>query len=522
VRVRHAFALAVGVGLLVVTASCNWTEPAVLIHVHADPDSLSRCFLVLAIGEDGGIGKNAPHALSAGETLSVGVFQGALSSRVTLEAEGFTAADCADPVDERSGAFATNFATGPFPEGTLTLHGEGSCSDGMDGDGDGKIDCADSACAASPSCADSGTATTGPFPYPPSNFSPDALPVPDAGLVINCDAGYDTGTRTGFLCGAPPPPSYLLDAGTAGPVVLLAVNGLTITPAGQWHITGPNPLIVAVFGDAGLSGPMFGGAIGAEDGPGVRRAGCLGSGAGGRDGGNGGGGGGGGGYGRLGGPGAPGAGAAPAAGGDGGATFGTKELVPLLAGCPGGSGGVQSTAAPLVGGGAGGALQVSVAGTLQVSSAIGVPGGGGRGATVSSNNGGGGGGSGGAVLLEGNQLVFTSSARVTANGGGGGEGADSSAASTSRNGADGRLDGPFPAAGGAGTSIIPGGDGGAGTIDATSGSIQTGSNFGGGGGGGAVGRIRLNAALGCSFQSPAAQVLSPPATSNQRGDAGCP
>jgi len=519
VRASHAFLLAASIGLLAAAVSCNWNEPTLFVHVHAEQDSLSQCFLVVATDEDGGHGQSTAHAVSAGQTLSVGVYQGGLGERVVLEAQGFTSPGCADPVDERSDQVSAAFASGSTPQRDLTLRGEGSCSDGVDGDGDGKIDCSDTACAASSSCADGGT-NTGPFPYAPSNFSPGALPVPDAGLIIDCDAGYDTGTRTGFLCGSPQPPSYVLDGGSAGPMVLVAVSSLTITPVGRWRITGPNPLIVAVFGDAGLYGPLLGGGFGASDGPGVRRIGCPGSGESGQDGGNGGGGGGGGGYGRKGGEGSRSAGT-QAPGGNGGAAFGNPELVPLRGGCPGAQGGVWTPGLtpPLLGGGAGGAIQVSAAGALHVTSAVGVPGGGGLGDVGSSNNGGAGGGSGGAILLEGNRLSFAGTARVTANGGAGSEGCDGTACNP---GEDGRMDGPFPAKGGAGHSFIPGGDGGAGTIDATGGTDAGGSNFGGGGGGGAVGRIRLNAALGCSFESSPDMVISPPATSNQRGDAGCP
>jgi hypothetical protein len=520
VRPRHALAGA----LLAVAVSCTGNDPALVAHLHVEAGSLSRCVVVVATNEDGGRDATLPRRVDAGESLNIGIFRGQLGDQVTVQAHGFASGSCGTLPDEQSERRVETFTSGAVPEFDLTLRGEGDCDDGQDGDGDGLVDCQDPACAGDPACADAGDAgdggaPAGTFPYPPSNFSPGPLAVPDAGLIIDCDAGYDTGTRSGFLCGAANPPSYVLDGGTAGPVVLVAVSSLTITPTGRWTISGPNPLIVAVFGDAGIYGPLLGGAAGAEDGPGVRRPGCPGLGYEGLDGGNGGGGGGGAGYGRPGAHGAVGAGATPAAGGDGGLTFGTPELVPLRAGCSGGQGGVQNTVEPLAGGGGGGAIQLSAAGIVQVTSAIGVPGGGGRGATVSSNNGGGGGGSGGALLLEGRQLAFAGTARVTANGGAGGEGSDGS---PSVNGEDGRVDGSFPALGGNVSPGLAGGDGGAGTVDATSGPDVTGSNFGGGGGGGGVGRIRLNAVQGCSFETSAAQVMSPPATSNRAGDAGCP
>jgi len=516
------------VAVAVAVVSCTGNDPSLLVRVHVDQASLSRCVILVATGDDGGSSPtDPPIAVDAGQLLSIAVFQGTLSPEVTLQALGYTTAGCvaSAPADELSEQPTASFTPGRIPIHDLTLRGEAPCGDGMDGDGDGRTDCADPACATFPGCADAGSdggtdgGTSAVFPYPPSNFFPTAFPTPDAGLVINCDAGYDTGSRSGWLCGASLPASYMLDGGAAGPLVLVAVNSLTITDSGYWHITGPYPLVVAVYGSASVNGPLFAGAIGAEDGPGATRPGCPGQGGQAQDGGNGGGGGGGAGYGRPGAPGSHSAGS-PAGGGDGGQPFGTPELVPLLAGCHGGRGGLQTTnAVPVLeGGGGGGALQLSAAGTVQVGSVIAVPGGGGRGGGIVSNNGGGGGGSGGALLLEGAQLIFTTSAQLTANGGAGAEGCDNT---TSASGADGRIDSSMPARGGNSGKLTPGGDGGAGSINPTSGTIASGANFGGGGGGGGVGRIRLNASQRCVFNGPFSQVLSPIATSN-RPDAGCP
>ncbi|HVE88049.1 MAG TPA: hypothetical protein VND93_34565, partial [Myxococcales bacterium] len=162
------------------------------------------------------------------------------------------------------------------------------------------------------------------------------------------------------------------------------------------------------------------------------------------------------------------------------------------------------------------------AGTLAVTSRIGAPGGGGLGGDPNRNCGGGGGGSGGAVLLEARQLALGPAARITANGGAGAEGDDDAPATFSA-GQDGRTDGPLPARGGdSSNNASTGGDGGAGSIPPTEGESFCCSTGGGGGGGGAVGRIRVNAASGCSFQGGVPELFSPKPTSNQAGDAGCP
>jgi hypothetical protein len=528
----RAWRFALLAGLLGLAGSCNCGDARLIARADLDPSSASRCVRITVQGDDGGVQHSEPLTAAPGERRSVAIYQGELSDRVTVQAFGFAAASCAPPADEAAPAQEGRF-TGPVSELFFLLRGEGPCDDGQDGDGDGLMDCADPACRDAAGCgaggdggsdggSDAGVPDGGsalvPFPYPPSNFTPVDVPAPDSGLLINCEAGYDTSSRTGYLCGSPVPAAKLIDAGVAGPLVLLAATGLTITDAGRWQVSGAYPLIVAIYGDATLDGPILAGAHLDDAGPGGARPGCPGTGVSGHDGGNGGGGGGGGGYG---GPGAWGAVSAgiPAGGGDGGATFGTEELVPLLGGCPGGPGGVDNLSFPGNRGGAGGgAIQLSVAGALQIRSAVAAPGGGGRGCTAGSDNGGGGGGSGGAVLLEARQVVLLASARITANGGAGAAGCDGSGSSTSENGANGRIDGPYPAPGGSYTSS--GGDGGAGTIEAMPGVDRTGGNFGGGGGGGGVGRIRFNALDGCSIAS--GPLFSPSPTSNQQGDAGCP
>src|SRR5439155_432500 len=76
------------------------------------------------------------------------------------------------------------------------------------------------------------------------------------------------------------------------------------------------------------------------------------------------------------------------------------------------------------GGNGGGAVQLSVGGTLTMLpySTVAAFGGGGLGGTGGQRIAGGGGGSGGAVLLEANLLSLAALSAVTANGGAGGEG----------------------------------------------------------------------------------------------------
>lgn len=516
-------ALAFAAGL---SGACR-REDALVALVDVRAGSVSRCAEVV-LAADGRIPrKTAPLDVAPGRQLAVAIFPEVPGDHGSAWANGYAASGCTGSPDELSAAVAVQFGAGQ--EVPLVLEGEGLCTDGLDGDRDGLIDCADPACAADVACGDGGTdAGAAAFPYLPSNFSTGQVPVPDAGLVISCDAGYSTTTLDGWLCGAPIPQAVVIGGGAAGPYALLAVSSLTITDAGRWAISGDRPLILAVWGDARIDGPLLAGAEQARPGPGGSRPGCPGTGGVGLVGSNGGGGGGGGGYGgagAFGGQSGPASNpAARADGGSGGPSFGTPELVPLLGGCSGARGGPDPGGAFTYndGGGGGGAIQISAAGSLSVTSRIGAPGGGGLGGDPSHNSGGGGGGSGGAVLLEARQISIASTARVTANGGAGAEG-DDDAPATFASGEDGRTDGPFPAMGGtSNNNAATGGDGGAGSVPPTPGESFRFSTAGGGGGGGAVGRIRVNAVNGCGIQGALEGLFSPMPTSNLAGDAGCP
>ncbi len=328
------------------------------------------------------------------------------------------------------------------------------------------------------------------FPFIPSNFTQAQLPDAGASLTVTSNATIDTSTF-------PPTVSAgsltLPPSAEVGGAVLFRVDALTVNVGVTLTLEGARPVIFAVVGDAGIAGD-----IDARNGTGVSAS--CGVGGPGTDMGSGGGykGGGGGGFGADGGVG----GGAASGRGAGGVTNGNEALTPLRAGCAGGSSAGGGSA-----GEAGGAVQLSVAGSLDVTGRIGAAGRGGRGAATS-GRGGGGGGSGGGVLLEANVLSLSASARITANGGGGGEGSGGSAG---ENGEAGRLDGSAVALGGDSFSMNGGngGTGGAGTTAAANGLGGSNGGDGSGGGGGAVGRIRFNVAT-CTRAATAA--VSPPAT----------
>jgi hypothetical protein len=163
--------------------------------------------------------------------------------------------------------------------------------------------------------------------------------------------------------------------------------------------------------------------------------------------------------------------------GVGGPTYGTSELVPLLAGS---SGGCESKFGG--GGGGGGAMQL-VAGaqvTIGTTGTVHTGGGGGGGG----GNNGCGGGSGGAILIEAPSVQIDGTLAV--NGGGGNVYTGGPA------GQDGQPSN-MPALGGAATA---GSGSAATTIDGANGSMTSGSNNSSGGGGGGAGRIRINTKSG--------------------------
>jgi hypothetical protein len=214
---------------------------------------------------------------------------------------------------------------------------------------------------------------------------------------------------------------------------------------------------------------------------------------------------GGGGGGAYGGPGGNGGGDS-AIRGTGGSSYGTEELVPLVAGSGGGDGG--GVAGGRHGGRSGGAVQIVSGDTLTLGATGWIDAGGCGGTGAEDFEGGGGGGAGGGILIEAPELVLAGA--VTSNGGGG---AGGGGPVEPTNGEDSRFGTDTAAAGGApgnwGCEGGNGSDGGSyGGYNAPN--CSGAYNFGGGGGG--AGIIRINGhdvdTTGCLF-SP---LMSVPAT----------
>lgn len=202
-------------------------------------------------------------------------------------------------------------------------------------------------------------------------------------------------------------------------------------------------------------------------------------------------------------------------GGAGGSGTGCPEpaLDPLM----GGSGGYAGSglAPARVGGGGGGAVQISsytsialVSPTVASTGGVWAGGAGGSGGAPGGSGplAGGGGGAGGAILLEAPTIDIHPGVVLAANGGGGGAGGLMVDGQPSQFGVT-------PASGGSGSSGCAGGAGAAGNtgaVDGTSADAAVSSNAGGGGGGG-IGRIRINAIM-INFSDQA--VLSPAPSTN--------
>lgn len=351
--------------------------------------------------------------------------------------------------------------------------------------------------------ADSSVCTPAWSSYVPTNVtlcSED--PAPSPGLTLD-NGTFELTPQTGGLTKNGAPFATVTTSGSSPRVVSLL--DFVITPSATLRILGPDPTIVVVHGNATINGIVTVSAIGSTSGAGAAPCAAM-------DGGNAdgllaksaGGGGAGGAFGTAGAGGGTGDTIGPST--PGGAPMspqGNAELVPLRGGCRGAFGGEEhptAVASPGLGGGAGGAFQLSVRDTLSLGGAARLQssGGGGRRATNVSNGlgthagaGGGGGGGGGAIFLEAHQISINASAILCANGGGGGGGSHDSS-----NGADGS-DGVCAlskAAGGSGDGN--GGDGAFDTFGSTVGLPGGGDDGGGGGGGGGAGRIRVRAVTG--------------------------
>lgn len=353
------------------------------------------------------------------------------------------------------------------------------------------------------------------FPFIPSNFDPDTIAEAERSLEIRISCGspadpviFNSTSLTWTSpanCTLPAMPVARVMIQGNAEIAVLPMRSLLVEAGRALKLRGHRPVILAVYGDASLSGALLADADREVPGAGGNRADC--GPQRGMDGlfsDDNGSGGGGGGFGQIGVPG--GKNSTDAAGGSGGLAR-NPTLSPLVGGCAGGTGGTApSRPSGGLGGAGGGAVQVAVAGTLRVEHWISVSGGGGGGGrsdSISANSsGGGGGGSGGGLLLEAFALHIFSPARFTANGGGGGEGGGP--VSGGFDGADGTQDSRNPAAGGSGIRSL-GGDGGEGGADGAQ--AEAGADgdpnyhASGGGGGGGVGVIQMRGFGTCSIDS---------------------
>jgi hypothetical protein len=350
-------------------------------------------------------------------------------------------------------------------------------------------------------------------------------------LIISTSRTFDT--QTGQLDAAPLPSGCLHniettpggDGGQPSSISVLAVRSLMIAAGSTLKVTGPNPLVIAAGTTIEINGIIDGSANLNTQGPGGL---ATGPGVGGN--GNSAGtnlivdsGGAGGSFGTNGADGADADnGTTTAPGGPRGMQYPIIDpslSTALLAGSTGGAGiGPVTNSDPTIacglGGGGGGAIQLTAGTSLQIGAAgrLLVNGGGGLGGCADSSSNparsGGGGGSGGALFLEAPILTIDNGAVLTANGGGGGGGADTGD-KRGNNGQNGSAS-DNPALGGATVGSGPnnpsgtGGNGAAGTILPTSGSVT--ANTGGGGAG--LGRTVFRA----QTQPTSPAIISPAAT----------
>jgi hypothetical protein len=353
------------------------------------------------------------------------------------------------------------------------------------------------------------------FPYTPSNFDPGSIASTEWSGAIHimgpCTLTFDstglTFTQTCGINGLPAAKTVTLSDGTQA--ALLPFGGLQIDMPSGFTLTGTRPVILAVKNDASIAGLVNVSSNYTQVGAGANASTACGAGTGtnGQQRVNGGakcgGGGGGGGFGSAGTNGGQASFGGPS-NGTGGQTNGTNTLIPLRGGCAGGVGGANAAGGVCTAGDSGGAIQISVAGTLTVTGSIAASASGGPGGPSSTAGGGGGGcgaGSGGAILLEGN-VVTLSGAELLTNGGGGGEGGGTN--NGSNDGTAGSISMPVPATGGDGATTFGGAGGtgaagqvGTGSFVAAGAAADGNTEGGGGGGGGGVGRIRVNASATC-------------------------
>jgi hypothetical protein len=319
--------------------------------------------------------------------------------------------------------------SGPDAEGWSDSNNQASDRDSSrDTAGAGEIDSGPSGLDSASAIVDGDPSEIAPppgpvFPYTPTNFDPNGLGPGQAAAAMRLDCGVSTfNSSTGAFtnwCGQTP--TVVNRSQVAGPdLAILVLPTFTVAAGSSLSLTGKNPVVLAVFGDATIVGVIDASASGTIPGAGGNLV-CDTSQGGDGDGStarfSGASGGGGGGFGTAGGnSGVADTDGRPKAAASGGKVRGTGKLNPLVGGCAGGRAGGCSTD----GGAGGGAVQISASGKLTVSGAIRANGADGALPCGAGDEGGGtGGGSGGGILLEASAVV-TTAATLEANGGTGG------------------------------------------------------------------------------------------------------
>lgn len=345
-------------------------------------------------------------------------------------------------------------------------------------------------------------------PITPSHVPPGTSIDPNAPDLANVTA-INTSTRTITLSNAGVPPAGLRFERIGGMAVLFVKKWLVNVDVA---VAGADPLIVLAASSVEVRAAVRASAVSTTPGPGGFGP-TLGSGAGGSavPSGSDDPGGGGAGFGAAGARGGNGSGTT---GGQGGGMYG-GALTDMLTGGSGGGHGSPFNRAPCTngegsGGAGGGAVQITSAASIDITSTgtINVSGGGGRGGCINGDANtmsGGGGGSGGTIFLEAPSIAV--SGVLASNGGAGGGGAQVSTGITGMNGGDGQAS-LTAAQGGSGSGPERrGGNGGTRNAPATQPSAGV-NNAGGGGAG--VGRIWLRSRAAATSPAPTSTVTPAP------------